>query len=53
MDLFKKLSKKNSSDEVELKYKPVPMTPALLQRQYEEECYKKYNITKKHECITK
>lgn len=45
--------KKNKNEKVEITYKSLEITPDLKQRQYEEENYKKYNIRKKHSCITK
>lgn len=44
--------KTNNSEVVSLKYKPIPMTPALMERKYEEENRKRYGIVKKHKFFT-
>lgn len=56
MGLFDKLFKRNNKvgeSSLKYKYKPIPKTPELLERAYEEECYKKYGIEKHHKFTTK
>lgn len=48
---FKGRNKKKSEEE-QLIYKKIPMTPELLQRKYEEDTLKKYDIRKSHKCDT-
>lgn len=53
MSLFGFISRnKNTEEDSKLDYKPIQMTPALLQRRYEEESYKKYEVRKMHYCET-
>ena len=52
MNFLKFKTVTNDTEKLILDLKPITMTPALLQRQYEEECIKKYNLTKKHTSTT-
>ena len=52
MDIFKPFRKKEK-EEILLSYKPIPMTPTLAERQYEELIYRQYGIKKKHKFSTR